>query len=83
MQVTFTYRPLCNMLSNQFAAYISQKICELNDVFQWPRECPGNLMSSDGKSNRVLSRPKLWTKTRVLGPIRFFVDRLNSSKREA
>jgi len=30
------YLPLCNKLSNQFAAYIWQKICELNDVCRWP-----------------------------------------------
>jgi len=42
------------MLSNQFAEYIWQKICELNDVCRWPREC-------FGKSHRVLGWTKLWT----------------------
>jgi len=37
-------------------------------------------MSSDGKSNRALSQPKLCMQNRVLGPIRFFVNRSNSSR---
>jgi len=48
------------MLSNQVAAYIIwQKIRELNNVFRWAHVCPANPMSSDGKSDRVLGRPKL------------------------
>jgi len=35
----------------------NKKIRELNDVCRWPREYLG-------KSDQVLSRPKLWTKNR-------------------